>query len=81
MQEEIENKTVNLVITTTRLTARALISGYRKFEEHRKQHAAAKAAKKSQRPTGKQTVQELIGQNQGVTSIDISKTDLRGFEK
>lgn len=81
MQEEIENRTVNLVITTTRLTARALISGYHKFEEHRKQHAAAKAAKKNQRPTGKQTVQELIGQNQGVTSIDIAKTDLRGFEK
>ena len=81
MQEEIENRTVNLVITTTRLTARALISGYHKFEEHRKQKAAAKAAKKSQRPTGKQTVQELIGQNQGVTSIDIAKTDLRGFEK
>lgn len=81
MQEEIENRTVNLVITTTRLTARALISGYHKFEEHRKQHAAAKAARKSQKPTGKQTVQELIGQNQGVTSIDIAKTDLRGFEK
>ncbi len=81
MQEEIENRTVNLVITTTRLTAKALISGYHKFEEHRKQKAAAKAAKKSQRPTGKQTVQELIGQNQGVTSIDIAKTDLRGFEK
>ena len=81
MQEEIENRTVNLVITTTRLTARALISGYHKFEERRKQYAAAKAAKKSQRPTGKQTVQELIGQNQGVTSIDIAKTDLRGFEK
>ena len=81
MQEEIENRTVNLVITTTRLTARALISGYHKFEERRKQHAAAKAAKKNQRPTGKQTVQELIGQNQGVTSIDIAKTDLRGFEK
>ena len=33
------------------------------------------------KPTGKQTIQELIGQNQGVTNIDISKTDLKGFEK
>ena len=31
-------------------------------------------------PTGKQTVKELIGQGQGVSSIDIAKTDLRGFE-
>jgi hypothetical protein len=30
---------------------------------------------------GKQTVKELIGQGQGVTNIDIAKTDLRGFEK
>ena len=59
MQEEVENRTVNLVISTTRLTARALISGYRKFEEHRKQRAAARSAKKSQKPTGKQTVKQL----------------------
>ena len=69
------------MISTTRLTARALISGYRKFEEHRKQRAVARSAKKSQKPTGKQTVKQLIGQNQGVTSIDIAKTDLKGFEK
>lgn len=34
-----------------------------------------------EKPIGKQTIQQLIGQNQGVTNIDISKTDLRGFEK
>ena len=33
------------------------------------------------KPIGKQTIQQLIGQDQGVTNIDISKTDLRGFEK
>jgi len=85
LQEEVENRTVNLVITTTRLTARAVITGFRKFDESRKKRAAAKAAaraaKKEEKPTGKQTVKELIGQNQGVTSIDIAKTDLRGFEK
>ena len=30
---------------------------------------------------GKQSVKELIGQGQGVTNIDIAKTDLKGFEK
>ena len=77
MQEEIEYRAVNLAISTTRLTARALISGFRQFNESRRRQAAGKEAK----PTGKQTVRQLIGQNQGVTSIDIAQTDLKGFEK
>lgn len=41
----------------------------------------ARAEKEAnQKSTGKQTVEELIGQNQGVSSIDIAKTDLKGFE-
>ncbi len=85
LQEEVENRTVNLMITTTKLTARAIISGFRKFEEiHKKlnaEHKAKKEARKKEKPVGKQTVKQLIGQNQGVTSIDIAKTDLKGFEK
>ena len=81
MQEEVENRTVNLVISTSRLTARALISGYHKFAEAHKNHSAKKASKANGQHTGKQTVKQLIGQNQGVTSIDIAKTDLKGFEK
>ena len=85
MQEEVENRTVNLVITTSRLSGRALVSGYRKFEEGHRKRAAARATRKNakhvERPTGKQTVKQLIGQNQGVTSIDIAQTDLKGFEK
>ena len=30
--------------------------------------------------SGKQSVRDLVGQNQGVSSIDIAKTDLKGFE-
>ena len=39
------------------------------------------AALKNEKPDGRQTIQQLIGQNQGVTNIDISQTDLKGFEK
>ena len=81
MQEEVENRTVNLAITTTKLTARALLSGYRKFADRHRQRAARKAEKRDLKPSGRQTIKELIGQNQGVTSIDIAKTDLKGFEK
>ncbi len=79
MQEEVENRTVNLAISTTKLTARTILrlglNGLA-YIKRRTQEAA-----KKEKPTGKQTIQELIGQNQGVTNIDISKTDLKGFEK
>ena len=78
MQEEIENRTVNLAISTTRLTANTLIAGFKKYMQHR---ANVKAKNANEKPVGKQSIKELIGQNQGVTNIDISKTDLKGFEK
>lgn len=77
MQEEVESRTVNLAISTTKLTMRTIIHAGMMYLHHRKEAAAHKAVEK---PEGKQTVKDLIGQNQGVSSIDISKTDLRGFE-
>lgn len=35
MQEEVENRTINLAISTTRLTARSIIAGIRKYLQHR----------------------------------------------
>ena len=80
MQEEIENRTVNLAISTTKLTARGIIRLAAKGLAYikRKSH---EAALKNKKPDGRQTIQQLIGQNQGVTNIDISQTDLKGFEK
>ncbi len=81
MQEEVENRTVNLAISTTKLSARITLRlalwGIRKLKE-----SQAKAeAKRNLPPKGKQTIRELVGQNQGVTNIDIAGTDLKGFEK
>lgn len=76
MQEEVENRTVNLMISTTKLTWRALVTGYRKFQQYR---AKVKAGKEV--PHGKQTVKKLIGQNQGVSSIDIANTGIRDFDR
>lgn len=78
MQEEVENRTVNLAISTTKLTARGILRLALKGLSYIKRKSRESAAKK---PIGKQTIQQLIGQNQGVTNIDISKTDLKGFEK
>ena len=77
MQEEVENRSVNLAVTTTKLTARTLVSAALAYLRHREK---VKGQKASEIPSGKQSVKELIGQNQGVSNIDIAKTDLRGFE-
>ena len=80
MQEEIENRTVNLAISTTTLTARGIIRLAAKGLAYIKRKSR-EAALKNEKPDGRQTIQQLIGQNQGVTNIDISQTDLKGFEK
>ena len=80
MQEEIENRTVNLAISTTKLTARGIIRLAAKGLAYIKRKSR-EAALKNEKPDGRQTIQQLIGQNQGVTNIDISQIDLKGFEK
>ena len=70
MQEEVEQKTVNLVISTTKLTMRTVAQAALKYLNHRKTR------------TGKLTVGELLKRGQGlVSSIDVAKTDLGGFQK
>ncbi len=78
MQEEVENRTVNLAISTTKLTFHTIVNGYNAWKRH---HQAKVAQKTAQLPVGKQSIKERIGQNQGVSSIPIEKTDLKGFEQ
>ena len=73
MQEEVENRTVNLAISTGKISARLIMKAALKGMAMMKHKLTA--GKK------KQTIKELIGQNQGVSNIDIAKTDLHGFEK
>ena len=60
MQEEVENRTVNLAITTTRLSARTIVTGIRMYLNHRNNVSRQKVV---QGIHGKQSVKELIGQN------------------
>ena len=77
MQEDIENRTVNLAVVTTKLTARTVIAAVLVYLRHRDK---AQARKLNTVPEGKQSVKDLLKQKQGVNSIDISSTDLKGFE-
>ena len=71
MQEEVEQKTFNIVVSTTKLTARTILN-------------AGKAAIQQQQAKmagGKQSVRMLLRQNRGVSSVEISKTGIRDFER
>lgn len=67
MQEEIENKTINLAISTSKLTVQTLFKAVTAYLRGRSN------------PRGKQSIKKLVGQNKGVTNIDIEKTAIRGF--
>ena len=79
MQEEVENRTVNLAISTTKLTGRTIIAGIRKYLQHREKVKMKKA--RDPAVHGKQTVKQLLGQNQGATNVEIDKESIRDFEK
>ena len=80
MQEEVENRTVNLAISTTRLSARTIVAGIRMYLQHQR-NAALKKPAKEEGVHGKQTVKELIGQNQGVSRMPLGDASLRDFER
>ena len=70
MQEEVENRTINLAISTTRLTARSVIAGIRKYLQHREKVKARKGIRDTA-VHGKQSVKQLLGQNLGATNVKL----------
>lgn len=79
MQEEVENRTVNLAISTTKLTGRSIVSGIRKYLQHREKVKSRKAVKDAS-IHGKQSVKQLLRQNQGATNVEIDKDGIKDFE-
>ena len=80
MQEEVENKTLTLVINGSKLTGRMLKSAIAKYLAHRKEVKHQKR-QTDVIPHGKQTVKQLIGQNQGVSNIEINDPSIKEFER
>ena len=79
MQEEVENRTINLAISRTKLTGRSIVAGIRKYLQHREKVKARKG--KDTGVHGKQTVKQLLSQNQGATNVEIDKSGIRDFER
>ena len=77
MQEEVENKTVNLAIKTAKINVRVLCKGLQAFINHQKK----KAVQKDSPLIGEQSVKELVGQGQGVSSMPIGDSGVKDFKK
>jgi archaellin len=78
MQEDIENRTIALVISSGRLTGRMLQSAIRQLLHEFERRSANK---EPEIPHGKQSVKQLIGQNAGASNIEINDSNIRVFEK
>lgn len=78
MQEQVNDKTVSLVIRGGKLTGRMLEKALRKLlTEMRKQQQKNRQPKTFQ---GKQSVKDLVKQGAGVSNIPITDGNIRSFE-
>ena len=83
MQEEVENRTLTLVVSGTKFTGRLFKAAISKYMAHRREKKLNKQRSRDSpvTPKGKQTVKQLIGQNQGVSNIEINDPSIRDFER
>ena len=77
MQEEVESRTVALTISTAKLTGRLFKAAVAKYLDYRKNKQREEPAI----PHGKQTVRQLLGQNQGVSTIESNDPHIKNFER
>lgn len=79
--EEVTKESISYVYRSSRVSLEDAIKVMRWIDETKKEIKSKVKARKDVKPVGKQTVKQLIGQDQGVTSVDVAKTDLREFQK
>ena len=83
MQEEVQNRTLTLIVSGTKFTGRLFKAAISKYMAHRREKKLEKQRSRDSpvTPKGKQTVKQLIGQNQGVSNIEINDPSIRDFER
>lgn len=91
MQEQIEQQTLTLVVNGAKVVGkvgaapfRAAIRSYLKYcDQVKAEKRQDKRMKKREAaiPRGKQSVKQLIGQNQGVSNIEITDPSIKEFER
>jgi vacuolar-type H+-ATPase subunit I/STV1 len=80
LNEEVASKAIHLVIQAEKLSGRTMVRGLHAwYQHHQRKKAVARMAKDTVK--GKQSVKELIGQGQGVSSMDIGDSGIKDFKK
>ena len=81
MQEDIENRSLTLMINSSKLTARTLATAFTKFLRYT-WNKAKERHNRDVKPQGKQTIKELIAQNQGVEKTELAdKNEVKTFDR
>ena len=70
MQEEVENKTLTLAISTTKMTGRVLKWAVSKYLAHKKQRKAENARDAPVTYKGRQTLKELKAKEPNLANIE-----------
>ncbi len=74
MQEESTQKTIAFAVKTTKLTAGVLKKLIKMYLDSQKQKA-------NQPKHGKISIKELVGQNAGVSNIEVTDGNIKSFER
>lgn len=78
MNEEVADKTIRLAITAGRITGRVLCRGIGRYIRRLKRKVTNL---KQEQSHGKQSVKKLVGQGQGVSTMEIEDSSARDFFK
>lgn len=81
MEEEVSKKTVNLAWQTTKLSVRGIYKYVKAYLEQLEKDKVKRKAAKNTPIKGKQTVKQLVGQGQGVSSMEIGDSGIRDFNR
>ena len=79
MQEEVEQKSLTLTVNAAKMTTRLFRAAIAKYVAHKKE--MKHDAQTGVRYVGRQSVKKLVGQNQGVSNIELSGQDLKEFQR
>ena len=80
MQEEVEHRSVTLIINSAKFSGRVLKAAISKYMAHRRNVRHEKKTR-DVTPHGKMSVKKLAEQNQGMSSFDMQKDDgIKQFE-
>ncbi len=81
MEEEVSKKTINFAVQGTKLSVRFFYKAAKAYLAHLDKKKAVKQVKKNTPVKGKQTVKQLVGQGQGVSSMEIGDSGIRDFKR